>query len=139
MSEESSLRLKARTSIVSGLLPNDTPTGMWGGPGAGVECPVCAARVETDQMELELEFSRGRRGYHLHVPCFSAWEAERRILARVKHRDDRLPSTAATGTDATPTDAGAARPFAGDGLSGRSIACNNSVDGCGSSTKSRSA
>ena len=45
-------------------------------------CAVCGELVKADQMEFEIEFNRQGVGpdldkYHLHVPCFAAWEFER--------------------------------------------------------------
>ena len=82
--DEQELRRKARAALDQGLIPRDRPRGLWGGNGAGVPCPVCGIPVDAAEMELEVEFeiaevnSRGVREFHLHLPCFAAWEIERR-------------------------------------------------------------
>jgi len=47
-------------------------------------CPVCGDSVDPDELELELEFAateigNDTREFHLHVPCFKAWEFARKI------------------------------------------------------------
>ena len=51
---------------------------MWGGPGTGAACAVCGEPVRREEISYELEFA-GRSGceYHVHIPCFTAWQAER--------------------------------------------------------------
>ena len=58
---------------------------MWGGPGAGDRCVVCAEPVSNDESEFEIEFVGVGSGpavdrYHVHVHCFMAWELERNKL-----------------------------------------------------------
>jgi hypothetical protein len=82
--EEQELRRKARAALDQGLIPRDRPRGLWGGNGSGQPCPVCGSPVDAAEMELEVEFefgevgARGVREFHLHLPCFAAWEIERR-------------------------------------------------------------
>lgn len=83
MSNESVLREKARKAITAGRLPNRHPDRTWGGRGEGdgVECPICGAAVERDEIEYEIEFAGDDPhpgSYHVHVRCFAAWESERR-------------------------------------------------------------
>ena len=74
--DEQELRRKARAALDQGLIPRDRPRGLWGGNGAGVPCPVCG--IPVDAAEMELENTRCIREFHLHLPCFAAWEIERR-------------------------------------------------------------
>lgn len=87
MSDERTLREKAREVIQAGKLPNRRHDRMWGGPGVGADCAICRAPVKPDEVEFEIEFARdgddpGRDKYHVHIPCFSAWEFERHHLER---------------------------------------------------------
>ena len=84
MSDESTLRKKAREAITAGKLPSCLPQRMWGGPGVGACCAICGKPAGQDEVEFELEFSRdgddgGDRGspHHVHAQCFAAWEFER--------------------------------------------------------------
>jgi hypothetical protein len=79
---EQFLRDKARTAIGSGRIPNRSQDRTWGGPGVGVACAICSLPVRVDQMEFQIEFAHdgdepGLDRYHVHVPCFAAWEFER--------------------------------------------------------------
>ena len=84
-SDDQDLRRRARAALNAGLMPRDQPLGLWGGNGAGDACPVCGQVVEVAEMELEVEFrfaevsAHGVREFHLHLPCFAAWEIERKI------------------------------------------------------------
>jgi hypothetical protein len=83
MSDEWTLREKAREVIRAGKLPNRRPDRTWGGPGVGADCTICGAPVKRDEAEFEIEFAgngqgSGLRTYHVHVRCFAAWEFERR-------------------------------------------------------------
>jgi hypothetical protein len=84
--DEQELRRRARAALKEGLIPRDRPTGLWGGNGSGELCPVCGHAVERVEMELEVEFGiaevgvRGVREFHLHLPCFAAWEVERKAV-----------------------------------------------------------
>ena len=83
--DEEGLRRQARAALNSATIPRDGPTGVWGGNGSGESCPVCGHRIDAAEMELEIEFAvvstSGVREFHLHLPCFAAWEIERRISA----------------------------------------------------------
>ena len=76
------LRCRARAALNSGLLPRDSPKGLWGGNGSGETCPVCGHVTDAAEMELEVEFAtdnaQGVREFHLHLQCFAAWEIERK-------------------------------------------------------------
>jgi hypothetical protein len=76
------LRAKARAALDAGTLPNRRPDRMWGGPGVGAQCTICAAAVGHDELELEMEFTldagSGSGKHHIHIRCFSALEAEMR-------------------------------------------------------------
>lgn len=78
MNDETALRTIARESIATGMLPRHDPRQTWGGPGTGMKCALCGARVGKDELEFEVEFDRDR--IHMHLACFSAWEAERRAI-----------------------------------------------------------
>lgn len=73
------LRRKARDAIAAERLPSAEPTRMWGGPGIGVACVVCGETVRREEIGYELEFAGngGAAEYHIHVPCFTAWQTER--------------------------------------------------------------
>ena len=84
MPDEPRLREQARAAIRAGRLPARAQDRMWGGPGVGVECPVCSLPVGRTQLEMQIEFSHdgarpGIDTYHLHVRCFAAWEFERAV------------------------------------------------------------
>jgi len=80
--EEGELRRRARAALNAAMIPRERPTGLWGGNGSGESCPVCGHRVDEAEMELEAEFAvdstSGVREFHLHLPCFAAWEIERK-------------------------------------------------------------
>lgn len=85
MSDECSLRARAREAIRARKLPNRCPDRTWGGPGDGACCAICNATVGQDEVELEIEFFQGSNHrdpdkYHVHVRCFAAWELERQNL-----------------------------------------------------------
>ena len=81
MTEESALRAQARQVIRSGTLPSRLPSRVWGGPGVDARCSVCEQPVTADQFEVEIAFAHdddpGLDTYHVHGPCFAAWELER--------------------------------------------------------------
>jgi hypothetical protein len=81
MLEECSLREKAREARSSGQLPLAKPDRRYGRRGSGKACAVCGVVVNQHGVELELEFDRpgiaqGLDRYHVHPPCFAAWELE---------------------------------------------------------------
>jgi hypothetical protein len=81
--DEVALRRQARAALNAATIPRESPTGLWGGNGSGESCPVCGQCVDASEMELEMEFAVastiGVREFHLHLPCFAAWEIERKI------------------------------------------------------------
>lgn len=82
--DEKELRRRARAALDAAIIPRDWPKGLWGGNGSGESCPVCGQPVDAAEMELEVEFeitevgTQGVREFHLHLPCFAAWEIERK-------------------------------------------------------------
>jgi len=83
MSDEKTIREKARAALLNGKLPNRAPDRTWGGPGVGARCAVCDLPVTKDENELEIQFARdgsdpGLDKFHVHLRCFAAWEFERR-------------------------------------------------------------
>jgi hypothetical protein len=82
-SAEGVLRRKARAAIRAGMLPGQHEVSTWGGPGSGASCAVCGDAVVRDGLGFELEFADadGRRELrHVHIPCYAAWDLERREL-----------------------------------------------------------
>jgi hypothetical protein len=84
MSDEETLRAKARAVVQAGKLPARSPDRVWGGPGVDAPCAVCELPVTKAEMEFEVEFARDGQGgggdldkFHLHRRCFAAWEFER--------------------------------------------------------------
>ena len=81
--DEQELRRRARAALSAAVIPRTPPRGLWGGHGSGEPCPVCGQAVDAAEMELEVEFefaevnAQGVREFHLHLPCFAAWEIER--------------------------------------------------------------
>ena len=83
MPDEAILREQARAAVQHGRLPARSPDRTWGGPGVGANCAVCEQSVTKDEMEFEIEFSRGADfpgldTFHVHIRCFAAWEFERK-------------------------------------------------------------
>ena len=82
MSDEQALRTLARAEMETGRLPKHGPERIWGGPGGGAPCALCGKTIGNEEMEFELQFSSNEDprwgSYHVHVPCFAAWELERR-------------------------------------------------------------
>ncbi len=83
MSDENILRMKANEAMRAGKLPQRRPKRMWGGPGIGAPCAVCAEPVKQDELGFEFEFAvddeeAGAGDCHVHLRCFAAWEFERR-------------------------------------------------------------
>jgi hypothetical protein len=79
MSDQSTLRQKAREAILAGKLPCRRPERIWAGPSAGSRCRICDKLVERDEIECELEFTgdhddRGQPSCRVHFRCFAAWE-----------------------------------------------------------------
>ena len=82
MSDDSTLREKARELLRSGRLPDRQPDRMWGGTAAHADCAICGASLRRDEVAFEIEFANNGDGsdadrYHLHTRCFAAWDLER--------------------------------------------------------------
>lgn len=76
--EGSDSRRKARDAIAAKRLPSVAPTRMWGGPGTGAACVICGEPVRREEISYELEFAGSSScECHVHIPCFTAWQAER--------------------------------------------------------------
>ena len=76
------LRRRARAALHAEVLPLVPPSRSWGGHGSGDLCPVCGRSIDPAEPELELEFTstgvgNDTRAFHLHLPCFTAWEFAR--------------------------------------------------------------
>lgn len=105
MNDDTVLRRIARESIAKGVLPDRSPEQTWGGPGTGVQCALCEATVTRDELEFEVDF--GRERYHLHLACFSAWDAERKSQRRAAHtglmegRDESRPASKHSSSSST--------------------------------------
>ena len=94
MTDDASLRAKARAVVHDGKLPSRPPDRTWGGRGRNAPCVVCELPVKRSEVQLEIQFDRhlpdgsGRRAapgldkYHIHPRCFAAWELERRAAPR---------------------------------------------------------
>jgi len=80
--DEQALRRRARAALSLAQIPRDRPSGLWGGHGSGETCPVCGHSIDAAEMELEIEFTADHtqavQEFHLHLPCFAAWEIERK-------------------------------------------------------------
>ena len=59
MSDGGMLRQKVREALETGRLPDRSPARTWGGPGCGATCAICGERIDSDEVEFELEFSTG--------------------------------------------------------------------------------
>jgi len=87
--DEQDLRRSALVALQAGIIPRDQPNQILGGSGSGEVCPVCGRPIDPAEMELELEFANTDVGdevreFHLHLPCFAAWENARKSVV-----DDR--------------------------------------------------
>ena len=89
--KEKDLRDRIREAIRDGRLPGQRPSHTWGGSGSGAPCAVCGEPISLDQFEFELEYAPAGNGnangngngiLHVHLPCCSTWESERRALLR---------------------------------------------------------
>ena len=74
---EDALRPIARERIAKGQLPGKEPAQVWGGPGSGELCSLCAKPIERFQIEFEIE-ERGPTAqvYRFHSACLSVWQLE---------------------------------------------------------------
>src|SRR2546423_8595560 len=56
LSDEQTLRDKARSVVQQGKLPARAPDRVWGGPGVGAPCEVCGVPVTKAEKEFQIEF-----------------------------------------------------------------------------------
>ena len=75
---ESELRERARELIREGRLPDRAPARVWGGPGSGVTCALCAEAIPASEMEYEADAAVGSavQTLHFHFVCHAAWQLE---------------------------------------------------------------
>ena len=81
MVDESELQRMAREAVFGQRIPVRQPDRMWGGPGNGEPCAICAAVLAREDIGLEVEFRAAEPGFsasthQFHARCFAAWEAE---------------------------------------------------------------
>ena len=93
--ESGVLRAKARSAIEAGQLPHRQAEGVWGGPGSGACCAVCASAISPDGLGFELEFTPDGDGAraelrHFHVRCYEAWEIESQQFLQAAGQDGTI-------------------------------------------------
>ena len=85
MNDKTELRRIARDAIRAGRLPGARPLRTWAGMGEGAACSLCALPIQTEEVEIELEFgdaSKPSAGeFRVHAHCFEAWELGRALHA----------------------------------------------------------
>jgi hypothetical protein len=69
-------------ALRDGKLPARSPDRVSGGLGSGAGCAICGRRVNTDELEFELEFDAGEHGerparYTVHLQCYSTRKSRR--------------------------------------------------------------
>ena len=94
---ESELRERARELIREGRLPDRAPARVWGGPGTGVQCALCAEAIPANEMEYEADaiFGSSVRTLHFHFVCHAAWQLEclrADFDSRASTRDAKAPT-----------------------------------------------
>ena len=101
---ESELRERARELILDGRLPDRAPARVWGGPGTGVECALCAETIPPNEMEYEADAAIGNavRTFHFHFVCHAAWQLEC-LRADFDARPSPQSAKAPTAPRAAPT------------------------------------
>ena len=77
------LRAIVRRRLRDGSLPMNNIPRVWGGPGNGETCDVCASVVTKAEFVMDVISATDGRGVRLHVECFSVWESERAQARRV--------------------------------------------------------
>jgi hypothetical protein len=79
LTDDSVLRLKIRTAIETGGLPNRLPDRVWGGPSTAGQCAVCGGPTHGG-VEFELVFSDTygavETSHSVHPTCLKAFERE---------------------------------------------------------------
>jgi hypothetical protein len=75
------LRLVIRSKLSDGRLPYDSMPRFWGGAGDGEQCDVCDTLITKEQLVMEgiASVLSNKKPVQFHVPCFYAWDAERRV------------------------------------------------------------
>jgi hypothetical protein len=91
MPDEQLLRAKARDAVERSKLPRRRPDRTLGKPGVGAVCSACDQPTTSNQLAIEVHFSRdgdntGLDTFHVHHRCFAAWEFERRGDGGVPHQ-----------------------------------------------------
>jgi hypothetical protein len=74
----------ARQTLTAGRISRHRPDLVWGGPGSGVSCLICARPIPHGEMDFEVEWVRGDespRVEHLDRPYLAAWVFERLAAA----------------------------------------------------------
>lgn len=109
MSDEETLRRRAREAITAERVPAGRPKETWGGSGTGAVCDICGLSIPDHEIGFEVEFSRETapgRIYHLHSQCFAAWELERHGLEAEQphHNASRFAIPAATPSGSSKED-----------------------------------
>jgi hypothetical protein len=82
MFDQAALHALAPGVLRSRKLPRRDPDRTSRGTGVGAPCIICEKPIAPDQMEHDLQFAYdgatpGPDKFHLHVPCFAAWQFER--------------------------------------------------------------
>jgi hypothetical protein len=101
-SNELALRQKAHDAIMAGRLPVRSPTAVWGGPGTGRGCAVCAEVISPEGLGFELEFRADHAVevelHDVHLWCFAAWEHECQRFLPAARDDGTIPGRERDGT-----------------------------------------
>ena len=75
---ESEQRTRARALIRTRRFPTMSPTRIFGRPGGGLHCTLCAGII--DGTETAYEFNSAERGssavFRFHSTCYGAWRLE---------------------------------------------------------------
>jgi hypothetical protein len=79
MTDQITLRLKAREALQAGRLPPRFPERICGIRGGGAYCcAICGESVQREELGYELAFIDAIEGptdnYFVHDRCFAAWE-----------------------------------------------------------------
>ncbi len=69
------LRERIRDAIHSGTLPCQRSWQTWAGPGNGRVCSACTIEITADQVEYEVEVTRGESIF-VHIVCYQFWVEE---------------------------------------------------------------
>jgi hypothetical protein len=83
MAYPEALHLLIRGKLKSGALPRNDLRRVSGGPGNGESCVACSEIIAKTQVAVE-GISEHLMVLRFHVTCFSLWNAERKIGARVE-------------------------------------------------------